>query len=152
MTRIIHGERIGRLGRLAVGCSAGIFDATKQKILLVHRADTGTWCVPGGYMEPGESVTEGCMREVWEETGLHVRVEHLIAVYNNPHILLEYPDGNRWQIVALYFAAAPVEGDLRINEESTAIGYFSREEIGHMVIGRFDRQRIADAFLSSAAI
>ena len=101
MTTIIHGDRVGRLGRLAIGCSAAIFGPRKRKILLVCRADSGTWCVPGGYMEPGESVTEGCMREVWEETGLHVHVEHLIGVYNNPHILLEYQDGNRWQIVAL---------------------------------------------------
>ena len=110
MTRIIHGERVGKLGRLAVGCSAGILDVPREKILLVRRADTGTWCVPRGYMGPGESVTEGCAREVWEETGLRVRVQHLVGVYNNPHILLEYADGNRWLIVAPYFTTLPGEG------------------------------------------
>jgi ADP-ribose pyrophosphatase YjhB (NUDIX family) len=58
MAKVIRGERVGRLGRLAVGCSAAIFDAGKHNILLVRRADDGRWTVPGGYMDPGESVTD----------------------------------------------------------------------------------------------
>src|SRR6266508_4839267 len=90
MATMIRGERVGKHGRLAVGCSASIFDLTRQKILLIRRTDNSRWSVPGGYMEPGESVAEACAREVWEETGLHVRVGRLISVYSTPHILLEY--------------------------------------------------------------
>lgn len=56
----------------------------------------GQWCVPGGYMESGESVTEACVREVFEETRLRVEVKGLVGVYTSPHYLLEYPDGHRW--------------------------------------------------------
>ena len=151
MVEITRGERVGKLGRLALGCSAAILDQTKQKILLIRRADNGRWSVPGGYMDPGEGVTEACAREVLEETGLHVRVGRLIAVYTSPHILLEYPDGNRWQIVALHFAAEPIGGTLSISDETTEIGYFSRADTEHMDIGDFDHQRIADAFAAQAA-
>ena len=32
MAKVIHGERIGKLGTLTVGCSATIFDPTRQKV------------------------------------------------------------------------------------------------------------------------
>jgi ADP-ribose pyrophosphatase YjhB (NUDIX family) len=151
MAQFIHGERVGRLGRLAVGCSAGILDPAGNKILLVRRADNKRWAVPGGYMEPGESAAEAAAREVREETGLQVRVGRLIAVYSNPNILLEYPDGNRYQIVALYFAAEPIGGELHPSSETTEVGYFSLDEIQHLEMGRFDRQRVADAFARQEA-
>jgi len=99
VARILVGERVGKLGRLAVGCSASVFDPAKQKMLLTRRTDNGQWCVPGGYMEAGESITEACRREVLEETGLSVRVKRLMGVYTTPNWLLEYDDGNKWQIL-----------------------------------------------------
>ena len=50
-------------------------------------------------MDSGESAVETCTREVLEETGLHVQVGRLIGVYSNPHRLIEYADGNRFQHV-----------------------------------------------------
>ena len=55
-------------------------------------------------MEPGESVSEACEREVLEEASIRVQTTHLVAVYSNPHILLQYPDGNKWQLTILHFA------------------------------------------------
>ncbi len=144
MVKVIRGDRVGKQGRLAVGCSAVVLDST-GKILLIRRADNGRWAVPGGYMEPGESVTEACVREVWEETGIRVRVGRLTGVYNSPHIMVEYPDGNRFQLVMLCFAAEPVEGDLRTSEETTEVGYFSRADVENMDMSGFNRQRIDDA-------
>jgi hypothetical protein len=43
MVKIIRGERVGKQGRLAVGCSATVLDPTTQKILLIRRADSGRW-------------------------------------------------------------------------------------------------------------
>jgi ADP-ribose pyrophosphatase YjhB (NUDIX family) len=146
VAKLIEGARVGRLGKLAIGCSASIFDVSRQKMLLVRRSDNGCWAVPGGYMEPGESVSEACLREVWEETGLHVQVSHLIAVYSTPHKLLEYPDGNRIQLVVLHFMAEPVGGDLRVSNETTELKHYSRNEIEDLDIRELDSQRIKDGF------
>lgn len=54
-------------------------------------------------MEPGKSLTEACVREVLEETGLKVVTQRLISTITNPHWLLEYPNGNRRQYVILHF-------------------------------------------------
>jgi ADP-ribose pyrophosphatase YjhB (NUDIX family) len=137
MVELVRGERIGKRGRLAVVCSAAVIEPTAGKILLVQRADNGRWAVPGGYIEPGESLIEACAREVLEESGLCVRVEQLSNVYTNPHLLLEYPNGNRLQLVVLHFAAEPIGGALRSSEETTRVGCLSR--------------RIHDAFAAQAA-
>jgi len=151
MVEIIREERAGKQGRIAVGCSAAVIDPVTQKILLIRRADNGRWSVPGGYMEPGESCNEACAREVWEETGIRIRVGRLVAVYTSPHTLLKYPDGNCLQIVVLHFAAEPTGGDLSTSEEASEVGYFSRAEIEQMDISDWNRQRIDDAFAARTA-
>ncbi|HNB36321.1 MAG TPA: NUDIX domain-containing protein, partial [Anaerolineales bacterium] len=62
MTQVIYGPRLGKEGNIRVGCSAVIFDETRQKVLLTQRADNGRWCLPGGQLEAGESVAEACER------------------------------------------------------------------------------------------
>ncbi len=145
-TRIITGERVGRSGRIRTGCSAAIFDKTRQKILLTRRTDNGLWCLPGGAIDPGESVAEACAREVFEETGLEARVLRLIGVYSNPDWLVEYPDGNRVQIVALSFEAEICGGNLAATREVSEYGYFSLAEVSNLELMLNHHQRILDAF------
>ncbi len=146
MATVIAGHRVGKQGRLTIGCSAAIFDSDHQKVLLTQRADTGRWCVPGGYMEAGESLSEACTREVLEETGLHVRIVRLVSVYTNPHLLLTYPDGNAWQLVVLHFEAEPIGGTLGSRNETTASAYFSRTDSEHLDMSTLDHLRVVDAF------
>jgi 8-oxo-dGTP diphosphatase len=63
---------------VAVGAVAVVDGA----LLLVRRArppEVGRWTVPGGRLEPGESVPEAVEREVLEETGLTVSCGELIG-------------------------------------------------------------------------
>jgi len=145
MAKIIYGERIGKQGKLSVGCSAVIFDEAHQKILLTRRSDNGRWCLPGGHMEVGESVAEACAREVEEETGLQVQILRLIGVYSSPHMLLTYADGNRYQIVALCFEAEAKDGEPGLSDETTEAGYFTPAEIEMMDVMEHHRPRIQDA-------
>ncbi len=53
--------------------------------LLIRRADTGTWCLPGGTLEWGETLRCALVRELAEETGARVmRIERLVGVYSLP--------------------------------------------------------------------
>ncbi len=149
--RVLQGERIGATGRLAVGCTAAIFDAAGERLLLTRRVDNGLWCLPGGHMEPGESAAEACAREVREETGLVVRVTRLIGVYTSPHVLLEYGPDRREQMVGLCFAAEPAGGALGLSEETTAASYFTRAEIAAVEVLPHHVERIADAFAGQVA-
>jgi len=145
MTKVIYGERIGREARLSLGCSAVIFDQKREKILLTRRADNGQWCLPSGRVDPGESVSEACLREVWEETGLTVELKRLVGVYSSPHRISTYPDGNRWQVIAMHFEATITAGQLQLSDETTEIGYFSPAEIKGMEMLEPHRERIEDS-------
>jgi ADP-ribose pyrophosphatase YjhB (NUDIX family) len=151
VAKIIEGDRIGKLGTLALGCSATIFDSTRLKVLLTRRTDNGRWCLPGGRTESGESITETCLRETLEETGLQVRIVRLLGVYSSPHRLVEYPDGNRYQIVALNFEAEPIGGALTISDETTDYGYFSWDEITRMDVMETHVERLTDVFSGQPA-
>ena len=65
----------------------------KGEILLQRRADNGYWGLPGGKVDIGESVEQGAIREVLEETGLHVTIKRLIGVYSDPqhYSIMSYP-------------------------------------------------------------
>lgn len=145
-TQIVKGDRIGKMGRIRAGCSAVIFNDTGDKILLTRRSDIDLWCLPGGGIDPGESVAETCTREVFEETGLHGKVKRLIGVYSNPNWLVEYPDGNRAQLVALCFEFVPEPGTLMLNSEVSEFGYFTLAEIENLHLMIDHHQRILDAF------
>jgi ADP-ribose pyrophosphatase YjhB (NUDIX family) len=149
--RVVSGPRIGARGRIALCVNAVVFDAERREILLTRRADNGQWCLPGGHVDPGETVAESCRREVEEETGLRVRVGRLIGVYSSPDRAVDYGDGKLIQIVALSFEAAVEGGAFATSSETTASGFFAQEEIARMDLMAHHRERIADALAGDPA-
>jgi len=59
-----------------------IFDATREKVLLIRCRDNEMRGLLGGQKQTGEGVAEACGREVLEETGLQGRVGKLISVFS----------------------------------------------------------------------
>lgn len=146
MAKILYGDRIGKTALLRMGSAAVIFDEPHEKVLLTRRTDNNQWCLPGGAMDAGESITECCVREVWEETGLQVEIVRLIGIYSTPHRIVTYPDGNRWQVVAACFEAKVLSGSLKLNSEVSEFGYFSLAEIETLDMLESHRERISDAY------
>ena len=151
MTQVIFGDRVGRQGRIRLGCIAILFDEKMEKVLLTRRSDTGQWCLPSGGLEPGESVSDACERETLEETGLNVRVKKLVTVYSSPDRLVIYGDGSKFQIIGLAFDVEFIDGHIRLTEETIDIGYFSLSEMESMDIFPHHRQMIADSLAGQSA-
>ncbi len=149
MTQILYGDRLGRTGKIRLGCSAAIIN-DEGKVLLTRRLDNGQWCLPSGGMEAGESPAEACIREVFEETGLHVQVTRLVGVYSDPNQLVIYPDGTKVQIVALHFEAEITGGTPGLSSETSDYGYFSLKEMDGMEMLGHHKQRVEDTLMRKA--
>jgi len=144
-TQVLYGDHISKEGKVRMGCSLMLFDLAGDKVLLTQRSDNGQWCLPGGMIDPGESITEGCEREFWEETSLHVRVVRLTGVYSNPNRLTVYPDGNKAHVVVLSFIVEQTGGSLRLSDESTDARYFPVSDAVRMDLFHGHAEMIRDA-------
>jgi len=82
-----------------------IISDIKGRVLLQQRSDYGDWGLPGGGMNPGETIQETMVREVYEETGLSVNDCEFYAVYSGPRMEYTYPDGNKVVFVMFLFKA-----------------------------------------------
>ncbi len=72
---IVHEATRHILKRPVVGIVA-VARTPDGRFALIRRADTGTWCLPGGTLEWGETLTKGLERELEEEAGI---VEHEVV-------------------------------------------------------------------------
>ena len=95
-------------------------------ILLEKRSDSGLWGLPGGKIEPGESVIEAAIREVHEETGLLVNITRLIGVYSEPtdRIVTFLDNGDVVHLVDILLEATIISGELSCSSESEEVRFF----------------------------
>jgi ADP-ribose pyrophosphatase YjhB (NUDIX family) len=83
------GEEVGVAA--VVGSAAGaLFVDERGHVLLVEPTYKPGWEIPGGMIEPGETPSAACAREIQEELGLGVHVGRLLVVDWAPH-----PKGER---------------------------------------------------------
>jgi ADP-ribose pyrophosphatase YjhB (NUDIX family) len=106
------------------------FDA-QRRVLLVRHAEGNDWTTPGGMIEPYEIPTDAAVREMWEETGLHVRLTRIVGVFGGPLCASTYANGDRVAWVSTVFAAEVVGGDLRPDGvETLETRYFAHADVG----------------------
>ncbi|PJR10630.1 NUDIX hydrolase [Raoultella ornithinolytica] len=94
---------------------SGIMFRQGKFVFLIQRSDDGTWCQPGGTIEPGELAIDAARREVLEETGYQ---------YDGPltpHSV--YGD------YMTYRADVPEQFEATLNDESLAAGWFHIDDL-----------------------
>jgi len=114
--------------RYNAGYNVGVGGAVVQdgRILLVRRASRrgrGNWQVPGGFIEPDETIEQAVVREVAEEAGVTAEVKGVLGLRNR----YDPDNGNSLYIVLLLH---PLSGKPRPDEhEVDRAGYFTLKEI-----------------------
>jgi len=135
LSEMYGSDVAGRDVSVRAGVGVIVRDA-EGRILLEQRRDCGLWGLPGGRIEPGESIIDAATREVHEETGLTIRVTHLIGVYSEPDgRIVTYPDnGDVVQLVDVVLHAVATAGSLRPSHESFAVRFFHAEELPSEIV------------------
>lgn len=108
-----------------VGADAAIFDQDGS-ILLMERVDSGAWCLPCGWVEPGERPIETVLREVREETGLEVEVGPLVGLFTR---MPSAAYGPHWMIAVVHLCDV-TGGALTLSHEGTDLRYWRIDEVG----------------------
>ncbi|MGR0221716.1 NUDIX hydrolase [Agromyces sp. ZXT2-6] len=128
---------------VVLAASAVVTDAD-GRVLLVRRGrepQRGRWSVPGGRVEPGETLEEAAAREVHEETGLRVEVDRELWSVRVP-----IGDGREFEIHD--FAATVAGGELAHGDDATDARWVAPSELPELrltihLIDHLRRARIA---------
>jgi 8-oxo-dGTP diphosphatase len=123
--------------------NAVVVDAV-GRVLLQKRRDDGNWTLPGGIVEPGESVLVAVARETLEETGIDVTPIRLTGLYSDPRDIHTYPNGDQLHpVVATFLCHMKTDVMHERDGEAADVAFFDRDQLPEMP-ARY-RERIRDA-------
>lgn len=148
----MYGSLVTPNTRVRIGVGVIIWRSSRE-ILLEKRRDCGWWGLPGGRVEPGESVSDAAIREVREETGLIVELRSLIGVYSEPTgRIVTYPDNaDMVHLVDAIISAHIIGGNLRCSVESLELGFFSIDNLPNNIVPPA-RQPLIDAIEGKSGV
>jgi ADP-ribose pyrophosphatase YjhB (NUDIX family) len=126
-----------------VDVRAAVFES--DKILLVQEKEDGCWTLPGGWADIGVSPSECAVKEVYEESGYHVRVVKLLAIYDRNHIRHEHPPLVH-HVYKLFFQCESIGGTPTQSIETTDIAFFGEQEIPDLSLTRVVPSQITRMF------
>lgn len=97
--------------------AVGVVAERRGRLLLVrrnHEPHLGEWSFPSGFIDAGEVLEEGAVRETKEETGLDARIERLLGAYSSR--------GER--VIFLAYAARVTGGRIEVGPECQDARFF----------------------------
>lgn len=139
----------------SIGVGVFVFDPKTKRVLLGRRGPAcsrgaGLWALPGGVVDPGETVIRAALREVEEETGLNVqiwggyplpgsamppvfRVPGLLAVTDHSDIH-QQQDGNLLPHLSFWVLTCYASGTPEIREPGKCLGWewIDRVTLSHL--------------------
>jgi 8-oxo-dGTP diphosphatase len=120
----------------SVSVAAAVINDGGQ-LLGVRRRDNGRWEPPGGVLEVDETIHDGLVREVREETGLIIEPDYLTGVYKNM----------RRGIVALVFRCHIVSGEPGPTAEASEVCWLAPAQVAELMDEAY-ATRLLDALQS----
>ena len=96
------------------------------------------WDFPGGGLEPDEPIMEALAREVWEETGLRVKVISPVYIYDEVQ--------EEKHLVILKFVCHQPEGDLLLSREHESAHWFHLEDLASSVLPEWMKDEVGRAW------
>lgn len=117
-----------------------------DRLLMLQKPRRGWWVVPGGKLEVGETLTEGVVREVFEETGLTIRAPQLRGAFT----VLEQESGEivkHWMLFTFYTES--FQGVAKERTEEGILEWVPLAELATRPMAEGDRQFLPQILASS---
>ncbi len=117
--------------------SVFVINPINKKILLAHHSGFNKWVQPGGHIEDNEAPEETAVREVYEETGVKVKILGERFPREDDYIRplgIQKNRGKNGDIhIDITYAAIPISAnEITEDEEVDKFGWFSREDLDDM--------------------
>lgn len=93
-------------------------------LLTQERKYGSTWSIPGGRVEPGESLVAAAIREVHEETGVPIRIDGILRIEHVPS-----PAGVRMRVLFTGTSIDDTEPKSIADEESLGAAWMTLEQV-----------------------
>jgi ADP-ribose pyrophosphatase YjhB (NUDIX family) len=109
-----------------------------QVLMVKERAD-GKWTLPGGWADVNDTPSVAVEKEIEQESGFTARAVKLAAVFdrhkhNHPNYLFHV-----WK---MFFICEITGGDFRTSYETTAVEFFSVDQLPELSTGRITAAQI----------
>ena len=119
---------------------AAIFE--KDKILLV-KEDDGLWALPGGWVDEAQSVKANVEKEAFEEAGVKVKAERIIALHDrnkrNEGTFIH-------NICKVFVLCTYLSGEFKENIETTESGYFTLDNLPPLATTKTTKEQLKMCF------
>ena len=106
-----------------------------ERILLVKRAAPpreGLWCLPGGFMELGETPEQTALRELQEESGLAGQIEALLGITSQESPMYG-------SVLITGFLVRGYTGTLTAGDDASAADFFPMDGLPEIAFGSHRR-------------
>jgi len=127
------------LNSLPVIHTDGVIFKENKVLLSKRKIDPckGSWCLPGGRVEFGETLEEAIIREIKEETNLAVEKVRLVGIYDDPN---RDPIGRH--IISACYILKAIDGsrNFRINKEVSRLKLFPLDKLPDFIA--FDHKKM----------
>lgn len=120
---------VGSRPLILSGANVIVLDSNHQ-LLLQLRQDNNCWGLPGGALEPGETLEQAAKRELYEETGLKAKSLSLFNIFSGEAFYYQYPHGDEVYNIITSYICTDYEGELKIEvEEVKELQFFDIKQL-----------------------
>ncbi|WP_456486827.1 NUDIX domain-containing protein [Candidatus Alkanophaga liquidiphilum] len=118
-------------GQIVVAVGAVIKDRRGRILLVRHVPEhksfwSGKWICPGGRLKLGESIEDGILREVAEETHLHIKLTRPLIPFER---IVKENDETKLHVIYIDYLAEVVGGELKPDDDVGEALWASKEDI-----------------------
>jgi len=118
-----------------------------ERVLLIRRGTDpgkGSWSIPGGKLELGETLLDGVQRELLEETALQVRVVGLVEVFER--ISMDAESRVQHHYVIVDYLCEADSGEARAASDVADVAWVTESQLAEYSLTAAALQAIRKAF------